>query len=355
MSRLPRHPLAWLAWLAFAFAAALTTRNPLYLTLVLLALVVVYQAAGADTATASAWGAFIRVGVFFALIGVGFDTLFAHVGDTVLVRLPSAWPMIGGPITLESVVHGLAGVLQLACLLVAGAAFSLMLDTAALLRYVPAAFYHVGLVLTIGLTFIPQTVAGWQEIRDAQRVRGHRVRGARDLLPLFSPLLTTGLERTLQLAESLETRGLGYTGPPAGSAWRAQLGLLTGGGSLSLALFGLGYWGRQAWTLALALLGGAILAWTLRRLAPTARRTRYRRIRWQPADVALLGLSLAGLTFVGAVVTWEPLALFYTPYPRLAAPPFEVWLGLGYLLLLAPLLPAYLPLPRPDDEQEGIG
>ena len=66
---LPRHPLAWLLWLAFAFTAALTTRNPLYLIVVLLALVVVYQAAGARSATGAAWSAFIRVGIFFAIIG----------------------------------------------------------------------------------------------------------------------------------------------------------------------------------------------------------------------------------------------------------------------------------------------
>lgn len=339
---LPRHPLAWLLWLAFAFTAALTTRNPLYLIVVLLALVVVYQAAGARSATGAAWSAFIRVGIFFAIIGVSFDALTTHFGDTVLFALPAHWPIIGGPITLEAIAHGAAGVIQLTCLLVAGATFSLMLDTAALLRYVPSAFYHAGLVLTIGLAFIPQTVAAFQDIRDAQRVRGHQFRAARDLLPLIGPLLTSGLERSIQLAESLEARGLGYTEGPSRPEWQPQAGLLLGSLALGAALFSLGYWGRQPWLLALGVAGAALLVGTLRRLAPSARRSRYRRLAWAAADIALGMASGAGMVALLAIQVANPLALFYTPYPTLAWPPFNPWLGLVYLLLLAPLTPGLL-------------
>lgn len=339
MSDLPRHPLAWLAWLAFAFAAALTTRNPLYLTVVLLAALVVYQAAASHSATGAAWTAFIRVGLLLAAIGVSFDALTTHMGDTVLFTLPVAWPILGGPVTLEAVTHGATGVVQLACLLVAGATFSLMLDTAALLRYIPSAFYHAGLVLTIGLTFIPQTVAAFQDIRDAQRVRGHQFRAARDLLPLVGPLLTLGLERSIQLAESLEARGLGYTAGPTRPEWQPQAGLLLGSLTLGAALFSLGYWGRQPWLLGLAAGGAAVLVWTLRRLAPTSRRSRYRRLAWPAGDIATAVVCLGGLAALLAVQGIAPLTLFYTPYPALSWPPFHPWLGALYLALLVPLAP----------------
>ena len=351
---LPRHPLAWLAWLGLAFAAVLTTRNPLYLTLILLTLLVVYQAAARQSQTGPAWGAFIRLGLVFGLVGVAFDTLTGHLGDTVLFHLPDAWPVIGGRITLEAVAHGLVGVVQLAGLLVAGAAFSQTLDAATLLRLTPAAFYHAGLVLTIGLAFIPQTVLGFQEIRDAQRIRGHQFRAARDLLPLVGPLLTTGLERAVQLAESLEARGLGYPGdaPPAPHRpWLAQLGILVGGLGVGSGLFALGYWGRTPWAAALVVVGALVLGWTLRRLVPTHRRTRYRRLAVARLDRAVIGLSLAGLVGLGLVVALRPDALAYTPFPRLSAPPFDAWLGVGYLVLLAPL--AALVLPAPVTEQDG--
>lgn len=346
--RLPRHPLTWLAWLGLAFAATLTTRNPLYLTLILLTLLVVYQAAARQSQSGPAWGAFIRLGLVFGLVGVGFDTLTGHLGDTVLFRLPDAWPVIGGRITLEALAHGLIGVVQLAALLLAGAAFSQTLDAATLLRFVPAAFYHAGLVLTIGLAFIPQTVLGFQEIRDAQRIRGHQFRAARDLLPLIGPLLTTGLERAVQLAESLEARGLGYPGdeaPTVHRPWLAQLGLLVGSLGVGGGLFSLGYWGRTPGAVALALGGAAILVWTLRRLVPTSRRTRYRRVSFGRAEQAVIGLSLAGLVGLGLVVALRPEALAYTPFPRLALPPFDAWLGVAYLILLAPFVPLALPTP----------
>ena len=97
-----QHPLAWLAWLALAFTAALTTRNPLYLTVVLLALLAVYQTAARHSATGPAWGAFIRLGLTLAVIGVAFDALTAHIGDTVLFSFPVDWPIIGGRVTLDS-------------------------------------------------------------------------------------------------------------------------------------------------------------------------------------------------------------------------------------------------------------
>ena len=350
MSRFARHPLAWLIWLAAAFTAAMTTRNPLYLVVLLMALLVVYQSVAAHAPNGAAWSTFIRVGLTLGLISVALNALMAHVGDTILFSLPAAWPIIGGRVTLEAIAQGLIGVLQLTCLLVAGGVLGLALDSAAFLRMTPSGFHHAGLVLTIGLAFIPQTVAGFQEIRDAQRVRGHRFRAPRDLLPLIGPLLTTGLERAVQLAESLEARGMGYVEDETGRAWAAQLGLLVGGLLVGGALFSLGYWGRRPLILAAVVAGAAILAFTLARLMPRSRRTRYRRLAWSRDDTLLAAAGLAFLALLGGILARQPALLFYTPYPRLAWPPFTPWVGLSYLLLLAPLTAS---LTRPLPEGEG--
>lgn len=348
MTRFARHPLAWFIWLAAAFTAAMTTRNPLYLAVQLMALLVVYQAVAAHAPNGPAWSTFIRFGLSLALISVVINALMAHAGDTVLFSLPAAWPIIGGHVTLEAIAQGLIGVLQLACLLVAGAVLGLTLDSAAFLRMTPAGFYHAGLVLTIGLAFVPQTVAGFQEIREAQRVRGHRFRAPRDLLPLIGPLLTTGLERAVQLAESLEARGFGYVEDERDQAWAAQLGLLVGGLLIGGALFSLGYWGRHPLIFGAIVVGVVVLVYTLARLMPRSRRTRYRRLSWALTDLTLAGASVALLALLAAILTYGPAILFYTPFPHLTWPPFLPWVGLGYLLLLGPVIPvpASLPLPR---------
>ena len=79
----------------------------------------------------------------------------------------------------------------------------------------PGFIHGVGVVTGIAVGFVPQMVTSWQAIREAQQVRGHKVRGVRDVLPLVMPLLVTALERARQLAESMEARGFGGQVVPA--------------------------------------------------------------------------------------------------------------------------------------------
>jgi energy-coupling factor transport system permease protein len=89
------------------------------------------------------------------------------------------------------------------------ATFNLAVNQAQILRLTPAFIYEAGLIVSIALTFFPQLMASAKEIREAQLIRGHRIRRIRDMLPFVMALLTTGLERSFQLAESMESRGFG--------------------------------------------------------------------------------------------------------------------------------------------------
>ena len=99
----------------------------------------------------------------------------------------------------------------------------------------PAFIYQMGVVSAIAVGFVPQMVAAWQTIREAQQVRGHRVRGLRDLLPLIMPLLITALERAMQLAESMEARGFGGPAEPGSRGRRLTQQLAILGGLAALA------------------------------------------------------------------------------------------------------------------------
>ena len=103
------HPFAWLAWLAAAALPALSTRNPLYLSLTLLAVAVVYAALGRRSPLAQSWSAFVRFSALLWLLSIPFTALTAHYGTIVLFRLPATWPIVGGPITLEAMLYGLTG------------------------------------------------------------------------------------------------------------------------------------------------------------------------------------------------------------------------------------------------------
>src|SRR5512136_1663460 len=77
------HPIAWTAWLAAAALAVLSTRNPLYLLLVLLAAIVLYSAlrrCSRASDAARSWGAFVRFGATLWLFTIPFALLTAHYG-----------------------------------------------------------------------------------------------------------------------------------------------------------------------------------------------------------------------------------------------------------------------------------
>ena len=47
----------------------------------------------------------------------------------------------------------------------------------------------------MAITYVPETARHFQRIREAQAIRGHRLRGLRDWRPIVIPLLVGGLER----------------------------------------------------------------------------------------------------------------------------------------------------------------
>jgi energy-coupling factor transport system permease protein len=336
------HPYTWSAWLAAAMLPAILTRNPLYLSLTLMAVGVVYVALGRRSPLARNWGAFVRFSAFLWLFTIPFIALLNHHGTIILFRLPRTWPLIGGPITLEAILYGLTGGLALLALLLTFAAFNVAVDQARLLRLTPGFVYQAGVVAGIAVAFVPQMVTTWVAIREAQQVRGHRVRGVRDLLPLLMPLLVTALERAMQLAESMEARGFGgqMLAATAAQRLRFQVLLLIGLGALGLGIGGLGFWPDRPWlTGSLLTLGTALMFWSFWDQGRRVRRSRYQRWIWVRDDRIILGASLISAGIWLAAMLLQPEWLLYYPYPPYSPwPIFEPIMGLAVLLLVTPAL-----------------
>ena len=332
------HPIAWLLWLAAAIVPALATRNPLYLAILLLETAILYLALGTRSPLATSWGLFLRAGLLLWAITFVFDALTAHYGATTLFSLPRRWPMIGGRITLEAAVFGATNGLALATLLLVFATFNALVDHHRLLRLVPPSLYQVGLVISIAMTFVPHTAASLKDIREAQAVRGHRFRGLRDLLPLFMPLVTSGLERAIQLAEAMEARGIGRAAPPTQASSRLhKLALSAATLVCCIGLFGYSYSIMGRWPmLGLIASGLALLFLTLHRMGRGASRTRYRRELWRRCDTIVAVASGAALAAFLTLLALSPEALAYPVYPRVTWPPFEPLVGLALLPLVVP-------------------
>ena len=338
------HTWSWVVWLVAAAAPAFTMRNPFYLALLLGAAWIIYTALGRSTPMGSSWGSFVKLGLFVFALAIPFNALSIHMGQITLFQLPENWPIIGGPITLEAIIGGAASGLSLLTILVVFAAFNAVVDHYQLLRATPSFLFQAGVVISIAITFVPQMVLSAREIRQAQRIRGHRFRGLRDLLPLVLPLLANSLERSIQLAETMEARGFGTAVSPLSRrrAVLSQMGLLAALVAIlvGLALLAFNQQGRVwGWLLFGAGVIGVLAFFGLH--GRQVQRTRYRRPTWHARDTVVVIASIVSLAIVIGVRMTAPETLYYSPYPpNSLLPTFDPRAGAALLLLTAPAITA---------------
>lgn len=339
----PLHPLAWVAWATGMVVALTVTRNPWLLALILtiIGLILAQQkrlATEADDAAmpAAPFGV-LRFGLIVVTTSALFNVLMVHVGTHVLLTLPPAIPLVGGPLTLEALLYGALNGLVLAGLFATFSVLNRVLPVRAMLRLVPRAYYPTAVVMSIAVTFAPSTLQQIQQVREAQAVRGHRMVGVRSWLPLLIPLLEGSLERSMQLAEAMVARG--FAAGEATPDRRPQV----------LVIVGMAAW-LAGWLLQLAWqqapVGAALLAvgatllllglWWAGRAHP---HTVYRPATWHRRDwVVIAG---AGLTTLAYLLPWPGLdrtPLFYYPYGALAWPLISWPLLSATLGLAAPLV-----------------
>ena len=331
----PLDARAWLAWVAAAILALSSTRNPFYLLLIVLCAAWVGRAVNrgmsAEQAAPLPLG---RLAAIILALSALFNLVTAHVGRTVLFSLPSSVPLLGGPYTLEALVFGFINGLMLVGFVAVFNVLYRALPTAALIALIPRAFYPVAVVASIAVSYVPATLAQFQQIREAQTLRGHRVAGLRDWLPLLMPLLVGGLERSMQLAESMTARGFGSLGAtPVGRDWTRPA--LAGG--LAAALMGalvMLFWQQTVVGGALIGAGGVLLALALRRQGQRTRRTLYHAPRWGRREWMMLVMA----ALAAAVYVWPGAraTLAYPVYPLLKWPGFSPLVAAATLLLAWP-------------------
>ena len=320
---------------------ALINQQPLLSISLILSVAITFDLASRGNPRSSGWTTFLRLGIWIWLVALAFNFFSAHVGEVVLIRLPRWLPAIGGPLTLEALLYGLASGASLFAILLVFATFNVAVESQRLLRWVPAGLYQAGLIVSIAVAFVPQMMRSLQDIREAQQVRGHAAQGLRDLGPIFIPLITTALERSLSLAESMEARGFG--GIVTAEPGRERLPRIVTAAGLLALLAGL-MWRAlrpQAGWMPIGLLGaGTVLTLAAVQVqGRTVRRTHYVHEAWQGRDTMLVLCSVAALVLLTVARARDPAALTYYPYPPMPIwPAFSLLAGLAAVLLTAPAL-----------------
>jgi energy-coupling factor transport system permease protein len=334
--RRPFHPLAWTAWIAAIVVILTLTRSPFYLALVIgVTAIVGWRTAAVTEGEQVVLLSPLRFGLVVVTTAAIFNMAMVHVGTTVLFTLPAWIPLFGGAWTLESLVYGALNGLALAGLFAAFTVINRVVPVRALLRLTPRAFYPVAVVVSIAVTFVPTTIQQIQQIREAQAVRGHRLRGVRSWLPLVVPLLEGGMERSMQLAEAMVARG--FASGAETPKRTPQLLVLAGFVAIVAGWLLRLIWAQPVAGGALLALGGAALLYGLWRAGRSHPHTVYRPDRWRGWDWLMIGGALLAMTAY-LLPIFERGTIFYYPYPALSWPAFDWRIGLATLGLMAPAL-----------------
>ena len=140
-----------------------------------------------------------------------FSPLVGVYGGTVYWEGPSI-PVIGRlDVTSEEVGEALYQGLRLTAVGLAFAAYALLLDHDRLLQ-AGGRLRHSVLAVALATRLVPTLERDAGGFVEALRGRGVEVEGLRGRARLLSPLLAGSLERSLNLAESMEARGFGRPG-----------------------------------------------------------------------------------------------------------------------------------------------
>jgi energy-coupling factor transport system permease protein len=196
------------AWSAACMFIVLSTSNPVYKALVL----------AAAFAALAAGAGLHRIKKLLAGVGfiAGFALLLnfvsAHLGATVLFSLPAQIPGLGGPYTLEALAYGASASITIGAAILAAAPFSLLVASHDVMDALPPALSRTGATVAASLNLVPEIASSFVQVTEAQRLRGWRPRGPRSWAEVIVPVVLTGVEGSIQLAESMEARGYG-SGP----------------------------------------------------------------------------------------------------------------------------------------------
>jgi len=146
---------------------------------------------------------------------------FNHEGATILVYLPS-----GNPLTLESILYGLASAVMLASVITWFSCYNAVMTSDKFVylfgRIIPA----LSLILSMTLRFVPKFRAQLHVVSEAQRCVGRDVsdgsafQRAKNAITILSIMVTWSLENAIETADSMKSRGYGLPGRTAFSIYR---------------------------------------------------------------------------------------------------------------------------------------
>jgi energy-coupling factor transport system permease protein len=371
------HPAAWWLWAACLAGAASRTTNPILLALIAAVVAFVVAARRTSAEWSRSLAVFVRLGLVVIVIRVVLQIVFGNrVPGHVIVTLPQvplpSWAegvSIGGPVTVEAVLGAFVAGMRLAVILVCFGAANSLANPYRLLRCLPAVLYEAGVAVTVSLAFVPEVVIALATVRDARRLRGRPVRGVAGLRGMAVPVLESALDRSLQLASSMDARGYGRRAAVPSGTRRLQ------GGAIAFGLLAVvvGIYGAldpgslPGGGIPFLVVGAVLVGVAMTLGGRRSVRTRYRPDLWRGAEWVVVTSGVVALVSLVITGVIDPAALRLVLYP-LTVPALPVLATLGILVGAVPAFAAptarptpvagrveVVPVPRPDAAEAPRG
>lgn len=213
------HPAFW--WLWSGIAATLLLRFPRDLwqvpTAIIIASILVFARSHRSSHSRRTFTFALVIALTAAIFRI-FTAILIGVpmpGRTLFTLPEATLPeflvgiRIGGPVTSQRLLSTLFEVLIFAALILAIATANSLSEPYRLIRILPRRFYGFGLALSIASSLAPRAAESIARINFAQRIRGQSLTGISRFRRSALPILEESLDRAIDLAASLESRGYG--------------------------------------------------------------------------------------------------------------------------------------------------
>lgn len=155
--------------------------------------------------------------IMAALINPAFN----HAGITIICYLPT-----GNPLTLESILYGIAAAAMLAAVLLWFRCYNAIMTSDKFVYLFGRLIPSLSLVLSMTLRFVPKFASQFQIVKEAQEnmgrdvVNGGVIRRVKNAVKVLSIMITWSLENAIETADSMKSRGYGLNGRTAFSIYR---------------------------------------------------------------------------------------------------------------------------------------
>ncbi len=191
-------------WACALIAATLLSESPLVLGALLLGVL----GAGAGAGLGHELARTLRTVLIVAIPIVLVNVLVYHEGLTVFARLGDLGPFGQGDLTVEALVYGAVIALKVGLLMLITTLASLAIDPDELLGVFRGRSFRSALTASLATRMIGVLSADSQRLAEAQRTRPDGGGGgARARVRLLSAIVGSSLDRSMDVAATLELRG----------------------------------------------------------------------------------------------------------------------------------------------------